>query len=48
MSNQTLTNRLIQNSSGVGVTGNTVTGNMTVSGTTTTINSTVSNGRPNI
>ena len=43
MSNQTLTNRLIANSSGVGVTGNlAVTGNMTVSGTTTTINSTVS------
>ena len=43
MSNQTLTNRLIANSSGVGITGNlAVTGNMTVSGTTTTINSTVS------
>ena len=43
MSNQTLTNRLLANSTGVGVTGNlAVTGNMTVSGTTTTINSTVS------
>ena len=41
MSNQTLTNRLLANSTGVGVTGNlAVTGNITVSGTTTTINST--------
>jgi len=43
MSADTLTNRLIANSTGVGVTGNlAITGNMTVSGTTTTINSTVS------
>ena len=43
MSADTLTNRLIANSTGVGVTGNLgITGNLTVSGTTTTINSTVS------
>jgi len=42
MSNQSLTNRLVANSSGVGVTGTlVVSGDMTVSGTTTTVDSTV-------
>ena len=42
MSNNTLTNRLIANSSGVAVTGTlNISGDMTVSGTTTTVDSTV-------
>jgi len=42
MSNQSLTNRLVANSSGVGVTGTlVVSGDLTVSGTTTTVDSTV-------